>query len=66
MSGGARHWLLSSRNELTQLKHVPGKSIQIEQSEGRDWDSMWTLNQESYRDEAETVCHNCYVGGSRP
>ena len=27
---------------------------------------MWTLTQESYRDEAETPCHNCYVGGSAP
>jgi len=25
---------------------------------------MWTLTQESYPDEAETVCHSCYVGGS--
>jgi len=38
----------------------------IAQSEGRDWGSMLTLTQESYCDEAETVCHNCYVGGSAP
>jgi len=36
----------------------------IAHSEGKDWVSLWTLTQESYRDEAETVCHNCYVGGS--
>jgi len=36
----------------------------IAQTEGKDWDTMWTLTQESYRDGAETVCHNCYVGGS--
>jgi len=36
----------------------------IAHSEGKDWDSLWTLTQESYRDEAETVCQNCYVGGS--
>ena len=35
----------------------------ITQSEGKDSDSMWTLTQESYRDEAKTVCHNCLVGG---
>ena len=34
--------------------------------EGKDWGSLWTLTQESYRDEAETVCQNCYVGGSAP
>ena len=38
----------------------------FEQSEGEDWGSVWSLTQESYRDEAETVCHNCYVGGSTP
>ena len=40
----------------------------IARSEGKDWDSMWTLTQDSssYRDEAETVCHSCYVGGSAP
>ena len=52
----------------------------IAQSKGKDWDSMWmqikelgrgklfvgTLTQESYRDEAETVCHKCYVGGLAP
>jgi len=27
---------------------------------------MWTLTQESWRDEAETVCDNYYVGGSVP
>ena len=36
----------------------------IGQSEGKDWDSMWLLTQESYRDEEETVCQNCYVEGS--
>jgi len=41
-------------------------ALKIAQSEGKDWGSMWTLTQESYRDEAETVCHNCYVGGSTP
>ena len=35
----------------------------IAQSEGKDWGSMWTLTQESCRDEAETVCRNCYVRG---
>jgi len=38
----------------------------IAQSEGKDWGSMWLLTQESYRDEAETVCKNCYVRGSAP
>jgi len=38
----------------------------IAQSEGRDWDSTWTLTQECDRDEAETVCHKCYVRGSNP
>jgi len=40
----------------------------IAHSKGRDWDSMWTLTQEFYRngDEVETGCHNCYVGGSAP
>jgi len=28
-------------------------------SAGRDWDSMWTLTQESYRDEAGTICQKC-------
>ena len=27
---------------------------------------MWLMAQESYRDEAETVRQNCYVGGSAP
>ena len=38
----------------------------IAQSEGRDWDSTWTLTQECDRDEVETVCHKCYVRGSKP
>jgi len=33
---------------------------------GQRWGSMWTLTQESYHDEAETVCHNCYVGKLAP
>jgi len=40
--------------------------LKIAHSEGQDWGSLWTLTQESYRDEAETVCHNCYVGRSAP
>jgi len=38
----------------------------IAHSEGKDWGSLWTLKQESYRDEAEAVCRYCYVGGSAP
>jgi len=38
----------------------------ITQPEGKDWGSTWTLTQESHCDEAETVCHNCYVGGFAP
>jgi len=38
----------------------------IAHSEGKNWGSLWTLTQESYRDEAETVCQNCHVGGSAP
>ena len=34
----------------------------IAQSGGNDWDFKWTLTQETYHDEAETVCHNCDVG----
>jgi len=41
-------------------------AFKIAHPEGRDWSSLWTLTQESYRDEVETVCHNCYVGGSAP
>ena len=53
--------LLKQGNEATEAC-----ARKIANSEGKDWDSMWTLTQESYRDEAETVCHNCYVGGSAP
>ena len=38
----------------------------IAQSEGKEWASMWLLTQKSYRDEVETVCQNCYVGGKAP
>jgi len=38
----------------------------IAQSQGQNWGSMWLLTQESYCDELETVCQNCYVGGSAP
>ena len=29
-------------------------------------DSDTSVSVSSFRDEAETVCHNCYVGGSNP
>jgi len=38
----------------------------IAQSEGNEWGSMWSLTQESYHNESETVCYNCYVRGSTP
>ena len=50
---------LRKRTEATEVC-----TRKISQSEGKDWGSMWLLTQESYRDEAETVCQNCYVGGS--
>jgi len=52
---------LNKRNEATEA--CARKNAQ---SEWKNWGSMWTLTQESYRDEAETVCHNCFVGGSAP
>jgi len=53
-----------SKNGLKQLNEACAQKIA--QSEGKDWGSMRTWTHESYRDEAETVCHNCYVGGSEP
>jgi len=50
-----------SRNGLKQPKHV-----EIAQSQDKECDSMWTLTQESWRDEAEIVRDNYYVGGSVP
>jgi len=38
----------------------------IAHSECKDWGSLWTFTQESYRVVAETVCQNCYVRGSAP
>ena len=69
--------IMSDANSAAAVASCLGKAKQrteaieacaqkISHSEGKDWDSLWTLTQESYRDEAETVCHNCYVGGSAP
>jgi len=53
--------LLKKRTEATEVY-----ARKTSQSEGKDWDSIWTLTQESYRGEAETVGQNCYVGRSAP
>ena len=55
----SRNSLLQKRTEATEAC-----ARKIAQSEGKDQGSMWTPTQESYPDEAETVCHSCYVGGS--
>jgi len=41
-------------------------ALKIAHSQGKDWSPLCNLTQKSYRDKAETVCHNCFVGGSAP
>jgi len=53
LSVAPRIGMAKKRTEATEVC-----TRKIAQSEGKDWDSMWLLTQESYRDEAETVCQN--------
>jgi len=70
----AREGLISkAHSERAHMGHMKQRTEATEacarkivQSGGRDWDSIWTLTQESCHDETETVCQNCYVGGSGP
>jgi len=74
LSPSAREGLVSeAHNEQTHIgrtkqrtEATEARAQKIAMSEGKDWGSTWTLTQESYRDEAKTVYHNCYVGGPTP
>jgi len=61
---------MSEKRQVTHLRKrteaTEAYAWKIAQTEGKDWGSMWLLTQESYRDETETICQNCYVGGSAP
>jgi len=61
--GGAASRLGTAKKRTEGIEACAQK---IAHSEGKNWGSLWTLTKESYRDEAETVCQNCYVEGSAP